>query len=58
MLHLADMDLSVKVLLTPGHTFEHVCYLVDDKHLFAVTPCLAWAADEYLPMILLRCIIH
>ena len=34
MLHLADMDLSVKVLLTPGHTFEHVCYLVDDKHLF------------------------
>lgn len=34
MLNLADLDLSVKVLLTPGHTLEHVCYLVDDKHLF------------------------
>jgi hydroxyacylglutathione hydrolase len=25
---------SLQILLTPGHVYEHVCYLFDDSHLF------------------------
>jgi len=25
---------AIKVFLTPGHVYEHVCYLLDGKHLF------------------------
>ena len=28
-------DMTVQYLYTPGHTIDHVCYLVDGKYLFA-----------------------